>query len=90
MEFFGMGPLEIVLILIVALIAIGPGKLPQFARNLNKVISTFRKAALDLTAEVTKELKDEEIAEKQPSRQKELGKDNTEKVAENEAKDNTR
>ena len=90
MEFFGMGPLEIVLILIVALIAIGPGKLPQFARNLSKGIRTFRKAALDLTAEVAKELKDEEIAEKQPSRQKEQEKDNTETVAENEAKDSTR
>ncbi|MBE0481434.1 MAG: twin-arginine translocase TatA/TatE family subunit [Dehalococcoidia bacterium] len=60
MDFLGMGAMEIVLILIVALIAFGPGKLPQMARNLGKGIRAFRKAAFDLTAEVTREFEEEE------------------------------
>jgi len=67
MEFFGIGPLEIILILVVALIAIGPGKLPQFARNLSKGINAFRKTITDVTAEVTSGLEDEAIEGKQLS-----------------------
>jgi TatA/E family protein of Tat protein translocase len=55
MEFLGMGPLEIVIVLLVAIIAFGPGRLPQLARNLGKGIQAFKRATTDLTAEVTKE-----------------------------------
>ena len=55
MEFFGMGLMEIFIILVVGLIALGPAKLPQVARNLGKGISALKKATTDLTAEVTKE-----------------------------------
>jgi Tat protein translocase TatB subunit len=58
MEFFGMGLMEILIILVVGLIALGPAKLPQVARNLGKGISALRKATTDLTAEVTKEFDD--------------------------------
>ena len=58
MEFFGMGAMEVLLILIVGFIVFGPGKLPQLARNLGKGLRTFRKAASDLTAEVTKEFQE--------------------------------
>jgi len=90
MEFFGMGSLEILLILIVGLIAFGPGRLPQLARNLAKGIAAFRKATMDLTAEVSKEFQDLEKEEKQPSRLKEQERDKTEKAAEHEASDSTR
>ncbi len=89
MEFFGMGPLEILLILIVGLIALGPGRLPQIARNLGKGITAFRKATMDLTAEVTKELEELKKEEQQPSRQKERETDKT-AAAEHEASDSTR
>jgi TatA/E family protein of Tat protein translocase len=65
MEFFGMGALEILLILIVGFIVFGPAKLPQLARNLGKGVRTFRKAASDLTAEVTREF--QELEEDQDS-----------------------
>ena len=90
MEFFGMGPLEILLILIVGLIAFGPGRLPQLARNLGKGIAAFKKATMDLTAEVSKEFQDLEKEEKQALREIEQETDKTERAAEHEASDSTR
>ena len=89
MEFFGMGLLEILIILIVGLIAFGPGRLPQLARNLGKGIAAFRKATMDLTAEVSKEFEKVEQEEKQPSKLKEQETDKT-AAAEHEASDSTR
>ncbi len=90
MEFFGMGPLEILLILIVGLIALGPGRLPQLARNLGKGITAFKKATMDLTAEVSKEFEEAVKEEEQPSKLKEQETDKTGTVAEHEAGDSTR
>jgi len=61
MNFLGMGPGELLLILIIALIIFGPGKLPELGRALGKSIREFRRASQDLTAELTKELN--ELAE---------------------------
>jgi len=58
MEFFGMGPLEILVILIVALMIFGPGKLPQLARNLGRGVAALRKATKDLTDEMSKEFEE--------------------------------
>ncbi|HBG47761.1 MAG TPA: twin-arginine translocase subunit TatB [Deltaproteobacteria bacterium] len=41
---FGIGLSELVLVVIVALIALGPEKLPAVARALGKAYSEFRKA----------------------------------------------
>ncbi len=60
MDFFGIGPMEILLILVVALIIFGPGRLPEIARKAGKAMRTVRKATFDLTAEVTKELEGKE------------------------------
>ena len=60
MSFFDMGPLEILLILVVALIIWGPGKIPEIARTLGRLVSTLRKTTSDLTTAVTKELDTEE------------------------------
>lgn len=60
MEFFGIGTGEILLILILALIIWGPGKLPEIARTLGKTVRALKKATFDLTAEVTKEIDREE------------------------------
>ena len=56
MNFFDMGPLEIVLILVVALIIWGPRRIPEIARTLGKTMRTLRKATFDITAAVTKEI----------------------------------
>ncbi len=55
-----MGFGEILLILIVALIIFGPGKIPEIAQTLGKTVRAFRKATPDLTTAVTKELSTEE------------------------------
>ena len=46
---FNIGPGELILILIIALVVLGPGKLPDVASSLGKSVREFRKAATDLT-----------------------------------------
>ena len=45
---FGVGMQEIIVILVVALIVIGPKKLPDLARALGRAIGEFKRAADDL------------------------------------------
>ena len=42
------GPLELVIILVVALLILGPGKLPDVGAALGKSIREFRKASSDI------------------------------------------
>lgn len=52
---FGIGPGELILILVVALIIFGPRRLPELGSSLGKAIREFRSA----TGELTRELHDE-------------------------------
>ena len=45
---FNIGPVELVIILVIALLVIGPGKLPEVGSALGKSIREFRKAATDV------------------------------------------
>ena len=56
MGFFGIGTGEILLILILALIIWGPGRLPEIARTLGKAVRTLKKGSFDLTTALTKEI----------------------------------
>ncbi len=60
MDFFGLGTGEILLIIVVALIIWGPGKIPEIARTLGRTVRAFRQATSDLTTAVTKEVDIEE------------------------------
>ncbi len=60
MDFFGIGTGELLLILVVALIIWGPGKLPEIARTMGRTVRALKKVTFDLTAEVTKEIDKEE------------------------------
>lgn len=60
MGFFDMGMGEILLVIVVALIIWGPGKIPEIARTLGKAMSTWRKISFDLTTQIRKELEGEE------------------------------
>ncbi len=44
---FNMGPVELIIILAVALIIIGPKKLPDLARSLGKALGEFKRATND-------------------------------------------
>ena len=49
MPFPNIGPGELILILIIALVVLGPGKLPDVASSLGKSVREFRKAATDVS-----------------------------------------
>jgi TatA/E family protein of Tat protein translocase len=61
---FGLGMGELLVILAIALIVLGPKKLPDLATSLGKAIRSFRKATNDLTSQL--EIDDEV---KQPLRE---------------------
>jgi sec-independent protein translocase protein TatA len=45
---FGIGMPELLIILVIALVVIGPQKLPDLARSLGKGLAEFKKASNDL------------------------------------------
>ena len=45
---FNIGPGELIIVLVIALIVVGPGKLPDVGAALGKSIKEFRKAATDV------------------------------------------
>lgn len=47
-----IGALELIVIFIVALLVIGPDKLPQYARKLGKALREFRAGTADVTQEI--------------------------------------
>ena len=47
-----IGAMELVVIFIVALLVIGPDKLPQYARKFGAAMREFRKASSDVTQEI--------------------------------------
>ena len=47
---FGIGPTELVVILVVALLVLGPKRLPEIARALGKGLAEFRRATADVTS----------------------------------------
>lgn len=46
---FGIQPIHLILIIIVALIIFGPSRLPEIGRGLGKSINEFRKGAKEMT-----------------------------------------
>jgi Sec-independent protein translocase protein TatA len=63
MDFLGLGPGELILILVIALIFLGPGKIVDFARTLGKWVHAIRRAGTDFTTVITREI---EKAEHEP------------------------
>ena len=47
-----IGPLELVIVFIVALIVIGPNKLPEYAKKFGEAMREFKKASSVLTSEI--------------------------------------
>lgn len=51
---FGIGMPELMVILVVALVVLGPKRLPEIARALGKGLAEFRRATSDINEELQK------------------------------------
>jgi sec-independent protein translocase protein TatB len=59
MSFLGMGPLELLLIVVLALIVFGPAKLPEIMGQVGKAIADFRRATSELSDEFNRTIQTE-------------------------------
>jgi sec-independent protein translocase protein TatB len=59
MNIFGMGPTEILLILVLALIVFGPAKLPEIMGQVGRAIADFRRATGQLSDEFNRTIQAE-------------------------------
>jgi Tat protein translocase TatB subunit len=64
---FNVGMPELILIFVVALIVVGPKRLPDLGRQLGKAVSSFKRATMDLKEALEQEPPEdikEEVREK--------------------------
>ena len=66
---FGIGMPEMIIILVIALIVIGPHKLPELAKSLGKGLAEFKKASEGFQRSVQEEANKPEETMKEPSPQ---------------------
>ncbi|MCX5807793.1 MAG: Sec-independent protein translocase protein TatB [Proteobacteria bacterium] len=85
---FGVGLPEILVILVVALIVVGPSRLPELAKSLGKAFNEFKRMADEV-----KETIQEEVIKEEPPKETVISQDTvpeTEKKEDNNAKPVTR
>jgi sec-independent protein translocase protein TatA len=58
--FGNIGPWELVFILAIALMVVGPGKLPEVARSLGKATNEFKKVTTGMKKELENAMRDTE------------------------------
>jgi len=71
---FGIGFPELLMILVVALLVIGPKKLPDLARSLGKGLAEFRKATDDLKDTIYSQDTDSEVKAEQAAKKHQIVK----------------
>ena len=53
---FGIGTSELILIIVIALLVVGPKELPKLGRDLGKAFRSFQRAKDDIKDSITKEI----------------------------------
>jgi Tat protein translocase TatB subunit len=56
MNFFNIGTAELMLIFVIALIVVGPRRLPEVGRTLGQILKDVREMSQEFTAPITQEL----------------------------------
>ncbi len=72
-----IGPWELIIILLIALVVVGPGKLPEVARSMGRALNEFRRTTTGVKREFEDALKFEEPA---PSKKTKASPGSTAKV----------
>jgi TatA/E family protein of Tat protein translocase len=65
---FNIGPLELMVILIVALLVVGPAKLPELGRSIGRGLREFRRAQEEVQRTLRLSLDDDEEPSSRPMR----------------------
>jgi Tat protein translocase TatB subunit len=55
---FGIGTSELILILVIALLVIGPKELPKVGKEIGKAFRSFQRAKADITDSITRDVVD--------------------------------
>ena len=82
---FGIGMTELLVILTIGLLVIGPKKLPELARSLGKGLAEFRRASTEMRREFL-EVADEARIDPSPQKPAEAESEKTGEVKTGEAK----
>jgi len=74
MSFLGIGPAELLVIMVIALLVVGPERLPRLAADLARTIREIRKYTASVAAEFNEVLQDlEKETERERAEWKEIG-----------------
>jgi sec-independent protein translocase protein TatA len=59
-DFWGIGFGEVLVILVIALIVLGPARVTEFGKMLGKMVRSLKQATSALTSQITKEMEEQE------------------------------
>jgi Tat protein translocase TatB subunit len=77
---FGIGLPELIVIMVVALLVVGPSKLPELARSLGKTFQEFRRIADDVKETLEEETTDAKTSSEQRAENKEEPEKKSDKI----------
>lgn len=58
MEFMGIGPLELLVIMVIGLLVFGPHRLPEIAAQIARFMNNMKRAGFELTRELNREIEE--------------------------------